>query len=234
MSTKRIVALFVIFITSITFVLTFQRLRINDKDVVSADISWRYSSVKMRSLGSFFVWTWLSQRIELSEPNIMAIKFRNALFSRLAPASHTHYHHHREKSYRNAGLFDEVSAQCVHVPYSVIMGFFLNYFQWIQQIQWIMTKSKNGMVTRGITQSATDALPFTVIECAFTLLPLVRYPLWLTTVNRYYPRDSNGNIVVYHYIWECICCWIWSVSGNHTTFGFSVDSLNSANSVKVI
>ena len=25
------------------------------------------------------------------------------------------------------------------------------------------------------------------------LLPLVRYPLWLTTVNRYHPRDSKGN-----------------------------------------
>ena len=50
------------------------------------------------------------------------------------------------------------------------------------------------MVTRGITQLTTDTLPFTVIESAFPLLPLVRYPLWLTTVNRYHPRDSNGNI----------------------------------------
>ena len=74
------------------------------------------------------------------------------------------------------------------------MGFFLNGFHWIQQIQWSMTKSKNGMVTRSITQSASDILPFLVMECPLPLLPLVRYPLRSTTVNRYHPRDSNGNI----------------------------------------
>ena len=84
--------------------------------------------------------------------------------------------------------------------YSDTMGFFLNGFHWIQRIQWRMTKSKNGIVTRDITQPATDTLPFIVIECAFPLLPLVRYPWWLTTVNRYNPRDSNGNIFVYHYL----------------------------------
>ena len=41
---------------------------------------------------------------------------------------------------------------------------------------------------------ATDTLPFIVIEYTFPLLPLVRYLLWLTTVNRYNPRDSNGHI----------------------------------------
>ena len=47
-----------------------------------------------------------------------------------------------------------------------------------------MTKSKNGMVTRGITQPATDTLPFT---CAFLLL-LCRLdihsdsPQWLDTI----------------------------------------------------
>ena len=64
------------------------------------------------------------------------------------------------------------------------------------------------MVTRGITQPGTDTLPLAVTECAFPLLPLVRYPLWLTTVIRYHPTDSNGNIIVYHYICECICCQI--------------------------
>ena len=34
-----------------------------------------------------------------------------------------------------------------------IIEFYLNNFPWIQ---WIMTKSKNSMVTRGITHLATD------------------------------------------------------------------------------
>ena len=55
-------------------------------------------------------------------------------------------------------------------------------------------KTRNDIVARGVTQLATDTLPFVVIECAFPLLPLVRYPLWLTAVNRYHPRHSNGNI----------------------------------------
>ena len=74
------------------------------------------------------------------------------------------------------------------------------------------------MVARVIIQPVTDVLQFIAIDCAFALQPLVRY----------HPRDSNGNIFVYHYIWEC---QIWSVSGNHTAFGFGLDSLNS---VKVI
>ena len=32
-----------------------------------------------------------------------------------------------------------------------LMEFFLNDFPWIQRIQWIMTKSKSGTVTKGIT-----------------------------------------------------------------------------------
>ena len=38
-----------------------------------------------------------------------------------------------------------------------------------------MTKSKNGMVTKGITQLATDTLPFILTESAFSLPPLVTY-----------------------------------------------------------
>ena len=72
-----------------------------------------------------------------------------------------------------------------------LMEFFLNEFHWIQ---WIMTKSKNGMVTKGITSLATATLPMAVKESVFPLLPVGRYPLWLITVNRHHPRDSNGNI----------------------------------------
>ena len=41
---------------------------------------------------------------------------------------------------------------------------------------------------------ATDTLPLAVIKNAFPLLPLVKYPLYFTTVNRYHTRDRNGNI----------------------------------------
>ena len=58
-----------------------------------------------------------------------------------------------------------------------------------------MMKSKGDMVTRGITQLATDTLPLAVIKHAFSLLPLIRYPLQLTTVNRYDTRGSNGDIL---------------------------------------
>ena len=54
-----------------------------------------------------------------------------------------------------------------------------------------MTKSKNGMVTRGITQLAANTLPVLVIQSAFSLLPLGWYLLPLTTLNRYYPTDSS-------------------------------------------
>ena len=113
-------------------------------------------------------------------------------------------------------------------PPTVPIGFFLNEFQWIQ---WIMTKSENGVVTRG-TQLETDTLPSVVIECAFPLLPLVRYPLWFTTVNKYYPRDSNGNIF-FTTMSRNVSVVRYGVSLS-TTFGFCLDSLNSANSVKVI
>ena len=36
----------------------------------------------------------------------------------------------------------------------------------------------------------------------------------------------------YYCMEEFLCCELWTVSGNHTTFGFSQDSLNSMNSAK--
>ena len=66
--------------------------------------------------------------------------------------------------------------------------FSLNDFLWIQ---WIMTKSKSGMVIRGITHLATNTLPVPVIQSVFSWLPLGRYLLSLTTLNRYQPTDSS-------------------------------------------
>ena len=74
----------------------------------------------------------------------------------------------------------------------VSLEFFLNEFHWIQRIQWIMTKSKSGMVTKVITHLLTDTLLVLVIKSAFSLLPLGRYLLPVTTRNRYQSTGSSG------------------------------------------
>ena len=58
-----------------------------------------------------------------------------------------------------------------------------------------MTKSQSGMVTKGITQLATNTLPVLVIQSAFSLLQLGGYLLSITTLNRYQPRDSSRKIL---------------------------------------
>ena len=73
-----------------------------------------------------------------------------------------------------------------------LFEFSLNDFPWIQ---WIMTKSKSSMVTRDITYLATDTLPVLVIQSAFSLPPLGRYQLPLTTLHRYQPADSSGKLL---------------------------------------
>ena len=51
------------------------------------------------------------------------------------------------------------------------------------------------MIARGITHLATDKLPVPVIQSVFSLLPLGRYLLVLTTLNRYQPADSSGKLL---------------------------------------
>ena len=63
-----------------------------------------------------------------------------------------------------------------------------------------MTKSKSGIVIKSVTHLATNTLPVAVIQNVFSLLPVVRYLLPLTTLNRYQPRESNGKF----YIKVCI------------------------------
>ena len=57
-----------------------------------------------------------------------------------------------------------------------------------------MTKFQSGMVTKGITQLATNTLPVLVIQSAFSLLQPGGYLLSITTSNRYQPRYSNRKI----------------------------------------
>ena len=96
-----------------------------------------------------------------------------------------------------------------------------------------MTKSHSGMVTKGITQLATNTLTVLVIQSTFSLLQLGGYLLLITTLNRYQPRDSSKKFF-YHYIKQHIYCQLWNVSGNHTVLGFNHGSLNSLNSEKPI
>ena len=41
-----------------------------------------------------------------------------------------------------------------------------------------------------------------------------------------YPYKGR-EISFYYFIWECICCQIWSIPGNDTMFIFCLDSLNT-------
>ena len=100
-----------------------------------------------------------------------------------------------------------------------------NEFHWIQQIHCLKTKSKCGMVTRGITYPVTDTLPMVVIQDAFSLLHLGRYLLPLTTANRYQPADSNGNFFSVT-TWRNVSI-VRYVSGNHTTLGFYLHSVKA-------
>ena len=55
-----------------------------------------------------------------------------------------------------------------------------------------MTKSKSGMVNKVMTHMLTDTLPVLAIKSAFSLLPLSRYLLPVTTQNRYQSIGSSG------------------------------------------
>ena len=84
-----------------------------------------------------------------------------------------------------------MTVQVLYMLHNTI-EFFLNEFPWIQWIQWIVTKSKRGMATTGITQLAPNTLPVLVSWGTFSLLYLDGYLLSITSLNRYQPRDSSG------------------------------------------
>ena len=77
-----------------------------------------------------------------------------------------------------------------------IIEFSLNDFHWIQWFHWIMTKSKNGMVTRNGTKLATCTLPVAVIKITFLALVLVRYLLPFSPVNCYLNRCIWVNLIL--------------------------------------
>ena len=83
------------------------------------------------------------------------------------------------------GIIFHIYVKCKigNIVPAYVIEHFCNCFEFFHYLSFI---------TRGITELATDALPFLVIENAVPLLPLSRYPLWLTTVNRYHPRLHLG------------------------------------------
>ena len=83
----------------------------------------------------------------------------------------------------------------------------------------MMIKSKNGTATRSITYLFTDTLPVVVLESVFPLLPLGRYLMSLTELNRYETTDSNGTFY-FIIISRNVSIVRYEFSGNHTTFGF--------------
>ena len=58
-----------------------------------------------------------------------------------------------------------------------------------------MIKSKSGMVTKVVTHLLTDTLPVLVIKGGFSLLPLGKYLLPVTTWNRYKSTGSSGKFL---------------------------------------
>ena len=105
---------------------------------------------------------------------------------------------------------------------------------WIQKIQWIITKSKNSVVTTSTTYLDKVTFSVIVVESTFSLLPLGRYLLPLATWNRYLSRHSSKNEIFYYFIWEYNCYQMWSILGDHINFVLCHDSLDSVNSAKVI
>ena len=67
----------------------------------------------------------------------------------------------------------------------------------IQRIQWIMTKSKNSIVTSSTTYLNIVTFPVIVIESTFSLLHMGRYLLPLTTLNGYLSRH-NSKIFIFN------------------------------------
>ena len=76
---------------------------------------------------------------------------------------------------------------------SYIFEFSLNNFPWIQQIKWIVIKSKSCMVTRDILHLTIVTFLDVVVNSNFPLLSVGWYLFRVVCGNRYLPRDSNEN-----------------------------------------
>ena len=72
--------------------------------------------------------------------------------------------------------------------FCVQLEFFLNDFLWIEQIQWIMTKSKTSMVTRDIQHLTIVTFLDVVVKKNFPLLPVDWYLSRVVLATDTYPE----------------------------------------------
>ena len=96
-----------------------------------------------------------------------------------------------------------------------------------------MTKSKNSIVGTSTTYLGIVTFPVIVIESTFSLIPLGRFLLALTTLNRYLSRHSSKNLI-FTTSSENITYQMWGIPGNYSNFVLCHDLLNSVDSAKVI
>ena len=75
------------------------------------------------------------------------------------------------------------------------LEFYLNDFCWISQIQWIMIKSKSGIVTKAIAYLATNTFPTIVMASTSPLLLLGRNLLPGITLNRHLTRITHKDFI---------------------------------------
>ena len=101
---------------------------------------------------------------------------------------------------------------------------------WIQLIQWIMTQIHMEWlivcIQRYYSSGNRYILPVLVIQSVFSLLPLGRYLLQVTTQTRYQPTDSRWKITVSLPYQGMYLLSDIEISSNHTVLGFGHDSLN--------
>ena len=78
---------------------------------------------------------------------------------------------------------------------STTIEFSLNEVLWIQQIQWIVTKSKSRMVTKDILYMTIDTFLDVVIKKNFRLLSTGWHLFRVVSGKRCLPRGSNENAI---------------------------------------
>ena len=99
---------------------------------------------------------------------------------------------------------------------------------------------KNSIVTTSTTYLGIVTFPVIVIEIIFSLLPLGRYLLLITTQNRYLSRNSSKIFIlaisseIQLLLLQYSYCQMWGTPGDHSNFVLCHNSLSSVKSAKVI
>ena len=97
-----------------------------------------------------------------------------------------------------------------------------------------MTKSTYSIVTTGITYLNIVTFLIIVTESTFTVLPLGRYLLPITTMNRYLSWHISKNFIFIISSENIAINQTWGIPGNHSNFVLCHNSLNLVNLGKII